>query len=302
MVLRKTYDYDSGLYPPVIAVPDELCAARSLEVDSTKVSSYAGADGKTQRILAPGCFAGTIASSSKVRALPRTTLAAALTASSTTTFAVAKHTARNFIAGETLKVISPYQVFTFAGTWAAADVANAVIDGYTVTTTAVGSTLSVEATAMAAAINADRNLARRVVAIASGAKVYVYAYNMRSLYTTTASETTAGDGTFAAGGAAMAGNASIGTISSVDVQAETITLTAASSLTLPIGMKIGVISSNPFDSDGSPLGVISPQQEVDLEWGANNIQGLHLCGTFLRALMPYIDGELEDLFPEIQYV
>jgi hypothetical protein len=302
MVFRQTNDFDTGLFPPVIATAEGLRSPRSFELDKTKVTSYAGIDGKTQRIIAPGCFGAYISGSAKVRALPRTKLGAALVASTTTTFAVAANTARNFIAAEVVKAIAPYQTYTFALTWAASDTATAVINGYSVTTTAVGADKNVEATNLATAINNDPYIGRQVVAIASGTVVYVYANDMRSLYSTTASSSTAGDGTLTAGGAAMAGNVTVGTISSVNPEADTITLSSASAISLPVGFPVGVVGALPYDTDGTGYGVISPQQEVDLEWEADSNKGLYTSGTFLRALMPYVDGELEALFPEIQYV
>lgn len=296
MVYAATYDY--GNLAPVLAGNQGLRTAGNYEIDETKVTSFAGADNKIQRIVYPGCFLGSIPGSTKVRVLPRTKLAAALVASTTTSFTVRTGTARNFIAGEALAVIAPYAIFTFALNWAAADTATAVINGVTVTTTAIGTDKSVEAAAMATAINANPYLLGKVVAIANGETVLVYADDMATRYTTTASEVTAGTGTFAAGAATMvAGGTAIGTISTVTPLTDTITLSSASAISLPIGFPIGVAASAPND-----LGMLSPNQEVDLLYSANNFHGAFVGCSVYESRLPYIDGQLKSLFPEIRYV
>ena len=297
----NSYDFKS--YQPVLVNENGLESPRSFAIDATKVTSFSGADGKTQKIIYPGVFAAD-AGSGKIRPIPRSLTGAALVASTTTSFTVSANTARHFIAGEALSVIAPYAVFTFANTWAANDTANAVIDGVTVTTTAAGADLAVEAAAMATAINANIFLKSKVAAIADGtSKVYVYAKDFASFYTTTASETTAGDGTFAAGAAAMSGNVSIGTIDSVAVATDTITLTAASSISLPVGFPIGVASVLPYDSNGEPFGLLSPNNELDLEYSPDeNIHGVFVGANVYRDRLVYVDGQLEALLPEIHFV
>lgn len=296
----RTYDF--ATIRPVLVNENGLESTRSFEVDETKVTIFSGAEGRTQRVIYPGAFMAL--SGSKVRPLPRTYLGALLASGVTTSFTASANTARHFIAGDVLSAITPYTVFTFALTWAAADTATAVIDGVSVTTTAVGADLAVEAAAMATAINANVFLAQKVTAIADGtSKVYVYANDFMSHYTTTASETTAGDGTFAAGAATMAGNVSIGTVDSIAVATDTITLTAAASTSLPAGFPIGVTAATPYDANGEGFGLISPNEEVDLEWSPDeNIHGLFTGGNFYRSRMVYLDGQLEALFPEMSFI
>lgn len=296
MVYSASYDYTN--LAPVLAGNQGMRTAGNYEVDASKVTSFAGADGKTQKIVYPGCFLGSIVGSTKVRPLPRTKITAALVASTTTSFTVRTGTARNFIAGEALTVVAPYAIFTFALNWAAADTATAVINGVTVTTTAIGTDKSVEAAAMATAINANPYLLGKVVAIANGETVLVYADDMATRYTTTASEVTAGTGTFAVGAATMAaGGTAIGTIDTVTPLTDTITLTSASAISLPVGFPIGVSTSAPHD-----LGLLSPNQAVDVLYSANNFHGAFVGCSVYETRLPYIDGQIKALFPEIRYV
>jgi hypothetical protein len=295
-------NYDFTTVPPVLVNECGTKSPRSFELDASKVTSYVGEFDKTQKILYPGVFLGSSANGT-VRALPRTKLADALTASSTTTFNVSTNTARHFVTGEALKVIAPMAVFTFALTWAAADTATAVIDGVTVTTTAVGASLVTGAAAMATAINANFFLSQKVVAITDGvSKVYVYARDFQSLYTTTASEVTAGSGTFAVAAAAMVGSTTIGTILTVDALTDEIVLAAASAASLPVGIPIGVITSLPYDSSGG-YGLLSPNETVDLlEGDDENIKGLFVGGTFYEDRLPYVDDQIKGLFPEMVFI
>ena len=300
MVGLRTYDYKNNL--PVLANEMGLRSPRSFQVDKSKVTSFAGAEGRIQRIVRPGAFAGSTGVAGTVRPLPRGKVADNAGVASTTTV-ISLATANHFIATEELSVLAPYAVLTLAGTWAASDDAVAVIDGVSITYTATGAVLADIATGLAAAINASPYLSRKVMAIADGAVVYVYAKDFESLYTTTASETTAGDGTLTAGAAAMVAGASIGTIASVDADALTVTLSAASAVSLPVGFPIGVAGSLPYDDNGSGYGMLSPNQTLDLEWSEmENMHGVFVGATVYKDKLPYIDDQLKKLFPEMQFI
>lgn len=305
MVLQKFYDYSELDYPQVAARFEDLEAPRSFLIDPTKVSSYAGANGVTQRILACGHFGAfnTGAAAGKVRALPRAYLADPLVASTTTVFNTGTRQARAFIAGDALAVIAPYAIWTVTGTWANTETGTITIDGRPVVFTATNSTLADIAAIGAAAVNADAILKQKVVAIASGAAIYVYAKDMQSTYPIATAETAA-SGTLPITGSAtvLAAGASIGTVASVDVLADEITISAASSISLPTGFPIGVIAASPADSNGQGYGLFAPKVPIDLAWGADTTYGAYVEGTFYRDRLPYWDGELARLFPDMVLV
>lgn len=301
MVIQKSYDYKESLYPQVVARAEDLRAPRSFLIDSTKVTGFSGADGRAQKLLPPGTFGGfsTGSPAGKIRALARTLLGAALVASTTTTFAVSARTAQNFVEGDAIAAIPPYAIWTVTGTWAANDTGTITVNGRPVVFTAANSTLADIAVLAAAAVNADPVLKQLVVAIASGAAIYVYARDMRSTYTVATADT-AGSGTLPITGSAtvMAAGASIGTIDSVDVEAGEITLAAASSISLPAGFPVGVLACSPADANGEGYGLFAPKLPIDLAWDTD-IWGAYISGTFYKDRLPYWDGELQLLFPEI---
>lgn len=298
MVLQKRYDYKQ-LFAPVFARGEGMRSPRSFQIDAAKVTSSTGADGRLQRLIPPGTFAGSTAVAGKVRPLPRTLLTAALVANTTLSFTVTANTAPYFVAGDVLTALPPYAVYTVTGTWAAADTGTVTVAGRAITVEAANSTNADIAVQIATAINADLVLSRIVKAIASGAAVFVYALDMRSTYPIATAEVTAGNGTLVLGGSATAlqVGAAIGTIASVAPATHTITLAAAAVTALPIGFPIGVASSRPMDANGEGYGMMSPNNPIDLEWEANDIHGLFIGGVVYRDRLPYWDGELDALFP-----
>ncbi|HEY9648146.1 MAG TPA: hypothetical protein V6C88_17350 [Chroococcidiopsis sp.] len=303
MVLNKIYEFSEALYPSVARSPNDLRAPRSFSIDPSFVQPLLGADGITQRILPPGTALGSIPGSAKVRPLPRTRVATAAITGSTTTFAVSKNTARFFKAAEVLVAIQPLARVDFALTWADGDTATLVLDGRSVTYT-VSAYSNLTTLAAAAAAFFAASFGPRYQFLSETQYLYVFEVDGKGRSTISASEVTAGTGTFAVNGGltqlAPAGTA-IGTILSVDAAAETITLTAAASNRLPIGAAIGVQSSLPTDANGEGLGFLSPTMPVDIEWGANTDYGAFVSGSFYRDRMPYLDGELTALFPELVF-
>jgi hypothetical protein len=303
MVLQKKYTFDESLYPPVLARPDGLRSPRSRTIDPAYLASSVGADGITQRILPPGTFAATIAGSNKLRPLPRTKLTAAITTSSTE-LSVTPNTGRFFVENEGILVLAPYARADFASTWANADTATLTIGGQSVVfTNAAGTTLANIATAAAAAFNAAEAFKGRVTIVAEAQYLHIYANDFSTLYSISAAESTVGTGTFALNGSVTTLQAAttVGTVDSVDAATDTITLASGAGVRLPAGMPIGAANASPADSNGKGWGMISPNQPADLEWAANTDHGLFISGTVYEDRLPYWDGELMRLFPEIVF-
>ena len=307
-MLREVYTYDDQAagFASVLARDTDLDAAhRYATIDPAFVTAVVGEyRSTTQKIVKPGYFAGSISGSTKVRILPRTRLTAV---NSAATLTVAD--ARPFVAGGVLSVIPPYGTvaLTSASTgWAADDTITITIAGFALATTVVagdiGGTLAATNTALAtritAAINAHPYLSLIVAALSNAGTISIFAKDFETNYTLTAADV-ASNGTATASAAALAPNQSIGTIAAAGVNTATnvITLTGSASLTLPIGMPIGVAASSPVN-----LGLLSPTQPIDLLYRANQNYGLYTDLVCYRNRMPYLDTQLERLFPSITYV
>mgnify|MGYP000583782853 CR=1 FL=1 len=227
------------------------------------------------------------------RPLPRTNTSAIATASSTTILTVDK--ASHFVAADVLVVNLPMAQIDLAATWAASDTLDVTVQGLTYSYTSDTATLSEIASDVADGINADATLSAMVSAIASGDSVWVTADDGLSPYTIAVTATTAGDGTAAISGSLtqLTPNQSVGTIAAdgVDVANSQLTLAAASAIDLPIGLGVGVATSD-------ILGLI--RAELELTQPDNLNQGCFTKVTGVQAAaLPYDDGQLKRLFPQI---
>lgn len=86
------------------------------------------------------------------------------------------------------------------------------------------------------------------------------------------------------------------TVASVDIPGNKLTLSAA----VPLNANLANVAITPTKPNGDKLGVLSPNLRIDLNH--NYKFGVHTGGTFYRGLMPYLDTELEKMFPLIIYV
>ena len=99
--------------------------------------------------------------------------------------------------------------------------------------------------------------------------------------------------------------AAVGTVTAVNHANNTISLSGA---TPPaVDTVIGVATSRPVATDGTKLGLISPNTPINLDdtgrtpTASNNHFACTISGSFYRALMPHLDTELERLFPEMTF-
>lgn len=305
---RYVFDDQAAGFAPVLARDTDLDAAHRYGVlDPAFVTAIVGeVRGTTQKILRPGYFAGTIPSSTKLRILPRTRLAAASATNAATLTVV---DARPFVPGDVLSVIPPLAsvaITSASGGWAANDTITVTINGFALVTTVVsgdiGGSLAATNTNLgvkiAAAINAHPYLTLLVSAAANAGTVSIWAKDFETNYTLTAADTGA-NGTATASASALAPNQSVGTIAAAGVNTATnvITLTGNASLALPITAPIGVAASSPVN-----LGLLSPTQPIDLLYRANQHYGLYTDAVLYRGRMPYLDTQLERLFPSLTYV
>jgi hypothetical protein len=99
----------------------------------------------------------------------------------------------------------------------------------------------------------------------------------------------------------------VGTVQSVNHAANTITFTAVPGAFPAVDAVIGVATSRPIKTDGTKLGLISPNTAINLDNTGRfpTLPNTHfaciLSGSFYRALMPHLDSELERIFQEMSF-
>lgn len=304
----ETYTYDDELegFLPVLA-RSEAIATRYENLDADFATGKTGAIRKLVKIFSPGYFAGSIPGSTKARILPRMTTVAA-TALNGTSVTFKPNTSGIFIAGDVLSIIPPSARISITGTWANADSVTVTIAGIPITYgvvtadigTAAATTLNI-ANKIISAINANPYLSRLVSALpvaapSNGADIVLWSKDFTSLYSLLATRTAAGNGNAVASAATFAPNTTVGTISSVNTVTDVVTISAAA-VSVPLGMPLGVSASSPEN-----LGLLSPAIAIDLLYRESQNYGLYVDTDVYLNRLPYIDGQLTALYPQINLV
>ena len=315
MTMRyESYLYDDELsgFFPVLARATETTPTRYTRLNEAYATGSTGAIRKLVKTFAPGFFAGSGTSTSLVgnRILPRMTTRTA-TAASATSISFPVGTAGIFIPTDVLSIIAPSVRLTISSSssgWAASDTITITVNGVAVTYAVVagdiGGSLAATNTnvankvigAIAANPYASRLVSGLSVAGTSPAMVIVFwAKDFTSLYSFTTSVSST-NGTSTASAAVFAPNAAIGTISAVNTVTDVVTISAAS-VSVPLGMPIGVAASSPEN-----LGMLSPELPIDLLYRESQNYALYLEGDVYGSRLPYMDGQLAALYPEIRLV
>lgn len=308
---HETYVYDDELsgFLPVLA-RSEAIATRYQSLDSDYATGKEGAIRKLVKIFAPGYFAGSIPGSAKARILPRMTTAAA-TAASGTSITFKSGTSGIFVASDVLSIIPPsarVNIASASGGWAAGDTITVTLNAqalvYTVVAGDVGGTLTATnlnvANKIIAAINASPFLSKLVSGLpvagsGTSTDVVLWSKDFTSLYSLTVADT-ATNGTATASAASFVPNTAVGTISSVNTATDVVTISAAS-VSVPSGMPLGVATSLPDN-----LGMLSPAVAIDLLYRESQNYGLYVDTDVYLNRLPYIDGQLTALYPQINLV
>lgn len=293
-MVYKTQDY--------LADPDILAGVHGLRspIHRTINLDYVSADSDGRKFLPAGTFYSDLGGG-YARPLPRTKVTADV-GTGTPTLPVT--TPQNFIVGDVLLALIPFGKVTIAsssGGWAAADTITVTLNSltyvYTVLAEDIGGSLSATNTNIAAKVVALLNAqASKYVTATANAGVVQLLSATGQAYSLAASDTGT-NGTATASGSALVGGGSVGTVLSVNVDAKTITLAANNATALFSGQAIGAI--------GSPLGMMV--QSLLLDAGAPFVgdmpeQGLYTSASVRLELLPYYDGEIKALLPEIQVV
>jgi len=269
-------------------------AYKGLTIDT----SYLVADSDGNKYIKAGAILAKL-STGYGRVLGQTRLGAIATSSSTTALTV--DDGLIFKAGGAIIVTRPYAYITLALTWDTDDTMTCTLDGQAFTVTPGSATLATGATTAAAALNALPQFAAKAEAYATGAVIYVFSKTLKT-YSFAASEATTGDGTATASGTILLSGVSVGTVhASTAPTATTLTLAAASSVTLPIGAPVGVYCA-PNDIYG-----LTAQKHLVASTNASitpmsNDIAAYEDGSFYQARLPYWDDAIAEALPTIALV
>ena len=277
-----------------VLATENAVAPKGLTMDLT----YLIADSDGNKYVKAGAILSKL-STGKGRVLGLTRLAAIATSSSTTELTV--DDGLIFKAGEAIIVARPYATITLALTWDTDDTMTCTLDGQAFTVTPGSATVATGATNAAAALNALPQFAAKAEAYATGAIIYVFSKTLDT-YSFAASEATTGDGTATASGTVLLSGVSVGAVHGTTAPTATsLTLAAASAVTLPIDTPIGVYC-DPNDIYGLTANkhlLASTASEID---EMVNDLAAYDEGVFYQSRLPYWDNAIAAALPKISLV
>lgn len=260
-------------------------ANRSATVENTYIQTNA----EGNKSVSEGMFVARVGST--FRYLPRFTLT---TATATNSTAVVGTPVNVIAAGDVLRCVEPYAVVNLGGTVTAGDTVTVTVAGNAVVSTAVTTVLADLATLVATNINADPNLSQLAKAIATGANVYVFSKDGLTNHSIAVAKT--GTTTVAIAGSAttLSFAAALGTVGSVNLATNTITLTGNAAAVLPIGAHVGVAVDE-------VLGVDARSRDFTTE--TTQIFGVYNVSSGVReSYLPYVDGDVKRRLPQLLFV
>lgn len=277
-VVRRKYDQDKQIfiYP--------LINETSVNIGIT--NDYILPDANSEKNVPAGMFLAKVGNT--VRHLPRLSLT---TATSTGAATVVGSPVVQFVAGDVLYAATPWAAVTLSATLAANDTATVTIAGHSVVSTAADTNLTTFAALIATNINADPMVSQLVTAIASGASVFIFSKTITK-HSITVAETGAGL-TFAVDGGltALEIGTAVGTVSSIDVATNTITLTGNAGVALPVGAKVGVPVNMIYGLDPMSHDLTDkPTYNLAIYTSSSGVKTDEL---------PYIDHDVMSRFPKI---
>lgn len=257
-------------------------------------------DANGSKFVTQGSIYSRIPSSSLIRVLPLTTVAAALTTSDST---VTVADAKLFKNAEALVIARPYSTLTIGGTPAATNTVVTTLQGQALTYTlgAGDTTTALTATSIATFINAGA-ASDKVLAIASGAVVYFY--SKTGLPYTFATSVTGGGVTSTASAAVMQENVAIQSIhasTAINTTTNVITLAGSSAVNQPIGAPIGV-AVKPSDILGMAVYKVFAATDNPLLKPQNEDVPVYTKANIYTSLCPYWDAAIAAALPQITSV
>lgn len=269
-------------------------------ISKTLDLTYLQADANGSKFVTQGSIYSSIPSSSLIRVLPLTTVAAALAASDTT---VTVADAKIFKNAEALVIARPYATLTFGGSPAATNTIVLTLQGQALTYTLVSgdTTATLTAASFAAFINAGA-ASDKVLAIASGAVVYFY--SKTGIPYTFATSVTGGGVTSTASASVMQENVAIASIhasTAINTTTNVITLASGSAVAQPIGAPIGV-ATKPSQILGMAVYKVFADTNNPLLKPQNEDVAVYTEASIYTSLCPYWDAAIAAALPQITSV
>jgi hypothetical protein len=277
---HKKYKQEKNIF----LYPHNNEANRNAAIDNDTIQL--SAEGK--RFVPEGMF--VCLEGDTARYLPRATVS---TATATNAATVVCSPSQIFKANDVLYVVEPYATITLGGTPLITDVVTVTIDGVSLAVTTGSVVLNDVAVTVRNAINADNVLNQKVHALVAGAVVYVFAKDGVSTYTSTVAKT--GDITVAANVARLTFGAALGTVASVNVGTNTLTLSGNASAVVPVGTHIGIRTISEV------LGV-DPHQHDYTDAETQTIGVYDISSGVRENFLPYIDGDIKRRLPRLTFI
>jgi hypothetical protein len=280
---HKKYTQEKNIF----LYPNNNEANRNAAINNDTIQLNADA----KRFVPEGMFVCLVGDTA--RYLPRATVS---TATATNAATVVCSPSQIFKAADVLYVVEPYASVAIGGTVAVADVVTITIDGYALAVTATTTVLADLVTLVKNSINADNVLNQKVFALTAGTSVYIFAKDGVSTYTIAVAETSDAV-TIAIGGSAtrLGFGTALGTVSSVSVATNTVTLTGNAAAVVPVGTHIGVRTVSQI------LGVDAHQRDyTDAE--TQTIGVYDISSGVRENFLPYIDGDIKRRLPRITFI
>ena len=253
-------------------------------ISASVTNAFVGFNADNRLTVQPGLFIADTGSA--IRFLPRAKVTNAV-ATTANNFTMTPYNI--FVPGDILYVLEAYTVLTITAS-NAGQTQTVTISGKSVTATVSSATTSQSAIEIASAINNDPYVSGFVNAIALNSTVYIFGKDQKTLIPVAISGTV----TSSLSNANTVFNTTpIGTIASIANLTGTVTLTANSSVALPVGTNIGV-----------PVKKILGLHVHSIDFG---IASQHDCNCYTSSsgvriqYLPYFDHSLRLLFPKMEF-
>lgn len=261
----------------------------------TIAGSNVGLNSSGKKVVKPGLFLADVGGVN--RFLPRDTVQAAVTASTTTAIEVTMP--ELFLAGDVLYQLEPKGLITLADTWAADDTVTIRFydssQGINVeyTHTQVGANLAALDDELVAALNTSTNVLNKYARFEVGTAGQIYIYSRGLEFTTEVAATTAGDGTATVTTQVDPTPILVGTVSNVDYANSELDLAAASVISMGVGARIGTLTNDIYGLYNHSIDF------TDVPYC--DVKAITRADRIYKEALPYYDMALDVRFPNLMF-
>jgi hypothetical protein len=281
-VRRRRYRND-----PAIFADSNYTSGNNITIDGSGIQVNATS---TEKEVRAGMFVCKVGND--FRYLPRTDVTAGATTSEAV---ITVDIPEVFKVGDVLYPVELYALITLGGTIASTESMTITISGVTNTFVSTSTSLDAMATGLVNAINNHPITKQLVRAVANASTIWIYGLDGISNYSVAVAENSAsGTITITTGGAALVvPNTAIGTISSINMTNDRITLTANAAIAVPVGMKIGVRIDDFYGLD------VSSRNFTD--FAIAEIATYECANAVRTQFLPYLDGDVRRRLPRMKF-